>query len=451
MRGHGWLAAVVIAAMSAGAGGCNAILGINDPVHAEETDAQSPPDASSEEAPDSPVPDDVARPDSDQPDNLVHDGQPDQAVPDGSVDASEPDGAAPLTATEIGAGDNHSCAVLSDGSVRCWGLGFHGALGNGDSLHQKVPVQVIKSGGQPLTGALRVLGGRETTCALITGGTLTCWGLASSGQYGNGTIVSYQTADNSPTLSGITDYSVGFEHVCAASSGSAFCWGANSYRQVGPVTGQYVKPNQVANLANVTAVVAAYDHSCAVHGGAVSCWGNNTTGKLGNNTDANSDHPVSVVACGSPASPVQGVKAIAAGARHSCALRADQTLWCWGDGSDGTLGTGKLAPSFCAVKVQTNAPFDRIASGTNHMCAIATNGDLYCWGYNSNGQIGDGSSVDVHLPNKILDNVVSVEAGDRHTCAVKNDGTVWCWGWNDYFQLGMGDDVERHKPAQLTF
>lgn len=449
MRGRGWIAGIVVVALGAGAWGCNAILGINDPIHAEETDAQPPADASSEAAPDQATPD-SPEPDVGQPDSDV----PDQASPDGEVgpDAPGPDGETPLQAREVGAGDNHSCAVMSDTTVKCWGLGFHGALGNNDEVHQKSPVVVVKTGGTPLTGAARVDGGRETTCALMTGGTVTCWGLNSSGQYGDGTSTNHFTADSGPALTGVTALSVGFAHVCAVASGSAFCWGANAYRKAGPdQISWYLKPNQISNMSGVTAVAAGYDHSCAVHSGAVSCWGNNNSGQLGNNSAENSDFPVAVMACGTQTAPIEGVQAIAAGARHTCALRADQTVWCWGDGSDGALGTGKLDPSLCAIKVASLSKVEKIATGTNHTCAVATGGDMWCWGRNGDGEIGDGTKLDVPVPNNVLDNVASIGLGDAHTCAAKADGTAWCWGSNLYGQLGTGDNAERLKPAQVTF
>jgi alpha-tubulin suppressor-like RCC1 family protein len=133
-----------------------------------------------------------------------------------------------------------------------------------------------------------------------------------------------------------------------------------------------------------------------------------------------------------------GVVAVAAGLYHTCAIKQDSSLWCWGSNEDGQLGDGSDEDKNTPVKIIESGVVD-VALGYNHTCAIKKDGSLWCWGNNEYGQIGDGTNKDKKSPVKIIESgVVSVAAGGAHTCAIKTDGSLWCWGANTSGQIGDG-------------
>ncbi|MEO7117859.1 MAG: hypothetical protein ABIZ34_02680, partial [Candidatus Limnocylindrales bacterium] len=147
---------------------------------------------------------------------------------------------------------------------------------------------------------------------------------------------------------------------------------------------------------------------------------------------------------------------IAVGGWHTCALKPDLTVWCWGWDLDGQLGDGTTGDSnqqrllpvqvHRGVGMLTNVT--AITAGLYHTCALRTDATVWCWGYNEHGELGDGTTGDANfarlLPvhvrrgSGILTNVMAISAGPYHTCAVRTDLTVWCWGDDEQGQLGDG-------------
>src|SRR5882724_7498075 len=217
------------------------------------------------------------------------------------------DGAGHLTnAVAIAARGYHSCALLGDGTVWCWGRNLDGQLGNGT----RAPVDCspgscgsstpVRAGG--ITGAAAVIAGGYHTCALFGGGTVQCWGQNYEGQLGNGIV------------GGVSTF-----------------------------------PVLVAGLANVSAVSGGYRHTCALlRDGTVQCWGRNVEGQLGDGTTTSSSTPVRV-------GGITGAVAVSAGVFHTCALLSDGTVKCWGavgPGNDfGQLGNGATTGSSTPVTV----------------------------------------------------------------------------------------------------
>jgi alpha-tubulin suppressor-like RCC1 family protein len=254
----------------------------------------------------------------------------------------------------LAAGNDHTCALLSGGSVKCWGSNDYGQLGTGDSgsgKGQATPVAVSN-----LSGVLAVAAGEAHTCALLSGGGVKCWGYNSGGQLGNGK--SGPGEDQAApvavsNLSGVTAVTAGKFHSCALlSSGSVKCWGENDHGQVGNGElgdGKYQStPGNVSNLSGVAAVNARGRHSCALLvDGSVKCWGWNDWGQLGNGeSGAGKDRatPVSV-------SNLSGVAAVVAGGYHNCALMGSGGIKCWGMGDSGQLGNGGTSDKSTPVDV----------------------------------------------------------------------------------------------------
>ena len=239
-------------------------------------------------------------------------------------------------ATQISAGGEHTCALISGGTVKCWG-----------DNDNSPPVEV--SG---ITNATQISAGGTHTCALISGGTIKCWGYNYWGQLGNG------TTDNSPTpvevspveVSGITNatqISSGGVHTCALISGGTIkCWGYNFFGALGnDTTTSSSTPVEVSGITNATQISAGGVHTCALlPGGTIKCWGWNISGELGDGTTTDSSTPV-------PVSGITNATQISAGDAHACALFPGGTIKCWGDNGTGQLGNDTTTNSSTPVEV----------------------------------------------------------------------------------------------------
>lgn len=140
---------------------------------------------------------------------------------------------------------------------------------------------------------------------------------------------------------------------------------------------------------------------------------------------------------------------VAAGRYHTCAVKPDNTLWCWGANNEGQLGLGHtVSPVTSPTKVTENIV--AVWAGGSHTCALDTSNSLWCWGTNYFGEIGNGTSGgSVSSPVKVTDNIISASLGYFHTCAIKTDNSLWCWGYNAYGQLGDGTTQKSPTPKMI--
>jgi alpha-tubulin suppressor-like RCC1 family protein len=355
----------------------------------------------------------------------------------------------PGAAVALTAGTDHTCALLSAGVLQCWGGNFYGQLGDGTANSFLAPVLVAGLPG----GAAEVAAGRFHTCALTPGGGVKCWGLNADGQLGDGTTNTRGTpGDVSGLSSGMAAVTTGREYSCALTAGGGLkCWGYNSAGQLGDgTTDDRALPGDVVGLSEgVWDVEAGAWHACAVtSGGAAKCWGFNFWWQLGDGTTEDRPTPVDVAGLSS------GVTAIAAGAWHSCALTAGGAVKCWGRNWDGELGNGSGGFSPAPVAVAgLSAGVTAIAAGEQHTCALLAEGAVKCWGLNSSGQLGDGTLAQGSTPVAVTGlsgPVVAIAAGAWHTCALTASGEVQCWGNNYYKQLGDGTRIGRTAAVRVA-
>lgn len=192
-------------------------------------------------------------------------------------------------------------------------------------------------------------------------------------------------------------------------------------------------------------MAAGYGHTCALRRDAsVACWGQNTWGELGDGTLINRPSPTTIAGLGN-------VVALAPGVRHSCALRSDGTVVCWGDNSSGQLGDGTQTARLAPVTVPGLNDATALVVGLKHSCVLRADTSVSCWGGNAEGELGDGSTVARPRPGAVpgLTGVTALAAGGGRTCAIKADQTLVCWGWNGAGELGDGTTVQRTSPTPV--
>ena len=337
----------------------------------------------------------------------------------------------PGEAVQIAAGSAHTCAVLDDGTARCWGDNSSGQLGDGSTIDRWTPVAV--SG---LSGVTQIAAGDAHTCAVLGDGTARCWGSNEEGRLGDGSTTDRLTPVAVSGLSSATQITAGTRHTCALlADGTARCWGGNVDGTLGDgSTIDRWTPVAVSGLSGATQVAAAEGETCAVLGdGTVRCWGwPDLT-------------PVTV-------SGLSGVTQIALGYGFSCVLLGDGTARCWGVNSLGQLGDGTTQHRETPVAVSGLSSATQISVGGRHACALLEDATARCWGGNLDGELGDGSDAGQLTPVAVsgLSGATQVTTGWGHTCSVLGDGTVLCWGNNEWRQLGDGTDTNRSTPVGVV-
>jgi len=351
----------------------------------------------------------------------------------------------------ISAGGSHTCAITISGNLYCWGYNRYGQIGDGSTTDRVTPTPVSGLG----VNATKVSANFKHTCALLSNGTIKCWGGNDSGQLGDGTTTESHlpvTVLAPPASSLIV--SSGGTHTCAIdNSGRVWCWGDNSYGQIGDgtTTGRLSPVNVSGMVGEVVMVSAGQWHTCAVtSSNNARCWGYNYTGQLGNGTYTSSSLPVDVTGLSTNA------VFISAGTSHTCAITASRGVKCWGRNSDGQLGDGTNLDSTIPVDV-TGLPANvtSLASGHYHTCAVLETGSVYCWGRNIDGQLGDGTTINRNSPVRVTgfgggDTAVLVSAGSAHTCVLLSSGLVKCWGDNSSGQLGNGTTTDSLTPVTVS-
>lgn len=356
------------------------------------------------------------------------------------------------TAIAIAVGRLHSCAVTDAGGVRCWGYSNYGQLGNGAPLADVAfPEPVVAVGLQGIT-AISSFG--DHTCALDDDGTAWCWGANDYGQLGDGTTTT--SASPVAVVGGpFTAIDAGYAHTCAITQGGgAQCWGHNDYGQLGDDTiDDRSTPASVTGLGDATAISAGRDHTCAVDGGGtLRCWGGDTYGELGNGEPSSASRTPVVISVGG-----DGVATVASGDNDTCAITVGGAAWCWGKNADGQLGNGEsgtlLQSSAPVAVIGMASGVTAIAPGFGYTCAVAS-GSTRCWGDNYNLVLGNGEGPGFESPTAV--GVTGLDAGGfdvatavSHTCGLDDAGAVRCWGTNEGGSIGDGSDDDAAEPVAV--
>jgi alpha-tubulin suppressor-like RCC1 family protein len=403
----------------------------------------------------------------------------------------------------LSAGEQHTCAILSNGGVKCWGRNGSGQLGlssnfqdRGDGANEMgnaLPFVNLGSGRTAVELAL----GLQHTCALLDNGSVKCWGRNQEGQLGIGNTVNRGDdpgemaalpAVNLGTGRTATAITAGQYHSCALlDDGSVKCWGQNTYGQLGlgDTDSRGDGPNEMGgNLPAVdlgdllgidyqaSAISAGLYHTCAlVTTVGLKCWGRNDLGQLGledvnNRGDVASEmgNDLPAVDLGLLAVPTT----VSAGRFHTCAVLLDGAVKCWGFNSSGELGLeGTATQGDSANEMGDDLDEVDLGGGNSaaaisasfHTCVLLDDGAVKCWGHNAHGELGLGNLNNqgdgANEMGNQLDEVdlgtgrtaTVVTTGLHHSCALLDDGSLRCWGENDAGRLGLGDTADRGDQA----
>lgn len=311
----------------------------------------------------------------------------------------------------------------------------------------------------------------DHTLALLSNGTVWAWGVNNVGQCGvdiTGDTIEILSPGQVSGISDVKEIAAGqFFSLALKNDGTVWAWGTNEYGELGigipPTLSQadsHPHPVQVPGLNDVIAIDAGNEYAMALTGdGIVYTWGYNGEGALGNRQPVNDNSYVT--------SPVEvdgptDVKAIHAGPVNAMVLTKNGTLWAWGHVSYilGERSLNATSSRNSTPDILLNIPgIKSVALGDNHAVILKSDGTVWTWGNDWRGKLGNSSSryhdpspdftiTPIEVPG--LANVTAIAAGIEHTVVLKDDGTVWTWGGNEYGQIGDGTRDDKNKPVQVS-
>jgi alpha-tubulin suppressor-like RCC1 family protein len=373
-----------------------------------------------------------------------------------------------------------TCAAKADGTVWCWGFQGYGGANFANLLSTSTPQQM--SG---LTDVVALAGGDNSTgggthaCALQRSGTVQCWGNNDLGELGRGGPIT--AGSHVPSLLipqpvvGLSDavsIAASGGSTCAIKAdGTVVCWGYGGVNLVNlgvnrpsSTVFQVSSPIPVTGVTNaVSLAMSHFGMACAViNDGTMKCWGVGGTNHSGlalaqTSTTAMGALPTTLTGIGN-------VAALTLGLAHTCALKTDATVECWGTyGFRSNYNTAEPQATPLAIKDASGAPITNVqavSSGMDHTCASKFDGTVHCWGWNGSGQLGDSSNVG-HLTaqpvtltglNKAAEKLSSkaLAVGNDTSCVIKTNGEVACWGLGNYGQLGNGANSNSRTPVPVN-
>lgn len=380
-------------------------------------------------------------------------------------------------ARNLAVGETTACAIAASNALYCWGDNAHAELGLALSDTTTLREYPTAPAGLQHSFVQLSYGNGQFFCGIDAARSAICWGRGQWGELGGGTLGGLRNLP-ATVLGGISWANIftGRLSTCGVSvAGIGYCWGSNQWGEVGnssvpvsvnPATSGTTAPLAVEGGLTFTSVVTGWLHACGISSsGSAYCWGQNSYGQLGiGAADFNQTHLT-------PAPVAGGLKFIqlSLGARYTCGITVDHRGYCWGENYSGQLGDGTTTNRGSPTPVAGGHHFAYIASGSGfegntntppppswpvgsiaHTCALAEDGTAFCWGRNGNGQLGDGTSSDRSSPAPVLgtQKFTSLGVGGASTCG-RNGNLVSCWGGNGYGQLGNGAKVDSWTPVQV--
>ena len=359
--------------------------------------------------------------------------------------------------SEISAGQYFSMGISKDGKLWGWGINTSGQLGDNTLVSKSSPVQI-----GTLSNWSKVASGDNFSLSIKTDGTLWGWGVQNTnGELGNNTKISTSSPIQIGTLSNWSQISAGLNHVVSIKTdGTLWTWGNNSSGELGlnlATTEHRSSPVQLGTLNDWSKVFAGENHTLAVKtDGTLWSWGSNSNGQLGQNiaTNAPRSSPVQV-------GSLRNRLNIASGGTYSIAVKTDGTLWAWGNNTNGQLGTSNTTQYSSPVQVGTLTNWLKIYTGESSSgqstLAIKRDGTLWAWGLNTSGQLGTGTTTTISSPVQIgtRKDWLSVAVGLTHSVYLDIPGYIYTAGQNTLGQLGYFTDFTSasnfSSPIQLGY
>ena len=299
---------------------------------------------------------------------------------------------------EFSYGNYYSTAIKTDGTLWCWGLGTSGELGDNTTSSKSSPVQTVTFGTNWKSSAYS----QSTASAIKTDGTLWCWGIGGNGQLGDNTAVSrsspVQTVAFGTNWKQSSSLAAGI--VALKTDGTLWGWGDNSLGFLGDNT-IVAKSSPVQTVAFGTNWMKLSSPNSSNNAGFAAiktdgtlwCWGRNSYGQLGDNTIVHRSSPVQTIAFGT------NWKQVSCGNTHTAAIKTDGTLWTWGRNNNGQLGDNTITNKSSPVQTVTfGNNWKQVACGSSSTAAIKTDGTLWVWGINTSGQLGDNTITNKSSP-----------------------------------------------------
>ena len=345
---------------------------------------------------------------------------------------------------------------MTGGSAYCWGENTYGQLGNGTTTNSATPVLV--SGGYTWSSIATADDTQPgdnvaTTCGITTGGAAYCWGANTYGNVGDNTT----TQRTTPTLvsGGYTwaEISVGDVSVCGVTTTNVgYCWGANWQGSLGDGTSTDRNvPTAVSGAHSWSSITNDFAGSCGVTtSGAGYCWGYNSNGQIGNGNTSSANTPQAVSGGYTWAS-------ITKGEQDSCGVTTAGVGYCWGRNLEGNLGDGTTTDSNVPSAVAGGYVWSSITTGDLNTCGLTTTGAGYCWGANFRGEVGDGTTSQRSVPTALAGGLTfsTIVVGDDYAtddtnCGITPGGIEYCWGYNGQSQVGDGTTTDRHSPTEAS-
>ena len=311
-----------------------------------------------------------------------------------------------LNIDSIASSISHTCVSVS-GAVSCWGKSDVGQLGNGViGLYSVSPVFV-----QNINNATQVSVNISRSCALLLDSTVKCWGSGWKGSLGNGSTTDSSIPVAVSDINNAINISVGPSTSCATlSTGEIKCWGDNFYSQLSTSSSYSAIPVLISSINNAVSVSVGFSHVCAIiNDGTVKCWGDGSRGQIGNGAYNNSS-PTLV-------SNINNAIAISSGSNHNCALLSNNNVKCWGSNNSGQLGYGGTEQNSNIPKDVNINNVTSIVSGEDYTCANLSTRDIKCWGNGSYGQLGNGTTTSSYIPSLVY--LYPVESISNSTSSIQ--------------------------------
>ena len=354
------------------------------------------------------------------------------------------------TYSQVSRGIHSTCAITVAGVLKCWGYNANGTVGDGTTTLVTSP-KVIDAGTNYSTLSNSM---SYTMCAITTTGVLKCWGLGTSGQVGNGASLTRL----SPTvINSGTNYSAvsnGQDVTCGiTTAGVLRCWGADRNYNMGlSVNATFNSPQTIHTGESFSQVIVNDQRICALNSlNVMKCAGERHMGLM-------ADGITSQLHSFSAVSGLDQFSSLSFNGQYmSSGIKSDGTLWMWGFGrtsSDyiGDASVQEIVLSPQQVLITTGSTFTKVSKGNQHTCAIRSDQKLYCWGFNSNGNVGDNTTTNRSLPVAVdaASNYIDVSAGNGFTCGITSAGVLKCWGRNASNSVGDNTTTQRNSPVIIN-